>query len=83
MLKKCPEVRKELVEHTELPYTDIPIHHYHHCPVKKSGTIYRANFKDVRTLQELLGDLQTRKVGLRKKSEREIQWESTHLLQVS
>jgi len=78
MIKKCPEVRKELEEHTELPYADIPIHHYHHCPIKKSGTIYRANFKDVRTLQELLGDLQVRKVGLREKMEREIKWDNEH-----
>lgn len=76
MIPKYPDVRKVREEQKEIPYTNIPIHHYHHCPIKRSGFMYRANYKDVRTIQELTGGLIVKQIGLRKRTERELKWQS-------
>ena len=58
----------------EVPFLNkVPIHHYHHCPIKqKPGGGYRANFKDVKTLEELTAGLQIEKVSPRKKGPMEV-----------
>jgi len=69
IIRKMPDVRalKEVSE--QLPYLNtVPIHHYHHCPIKrKTGGGYRSNFKDVKTLEELIKGLKLQKVEPRKK----------------
>lgn len=69
IVRKYPEVRgfKEVV--TKPPCLNtVPIHHYHHVPIKKKPTGgYRANMRDVRTMAELLKGLETQAVELRKK----------------
>lgn len=68
IVKKYPEVRgvKELLDYP--PYLNgVPIHHYHHCPIKKKGRAFRANITDVRTLQDLKKGLRVKEVQPRKR----------------
>lgn len=62
------DVRKLKEVTNKIPcVNDIKIHHYHHCPIKKMiGGGYRANFKDVKNLQDLQHGLEVRKVEPRK-----------------
>ncbi len=69
VIKGYPEVRKLKKDKQDLPCVDqVPIHHYHHAPIKKKPTGgYRANIKDVKTLDELVKNLEVREVRLRKR----------------
>ena len=68
MIRKHVDVRmlKEVTDKVPC-VNEIKIHHYHHCPIRKVTVGgYRANFKDVRTLQELQQGLEVKKVEPRK-----------------
>ena len=83
MIPQYPDVRKQLDEMESAPYSGVIIHHYHHCPVKKLGFVYRANFKDVRDVNQLEKGLKKKRVKPREKTEKEKQWERERLLQES
>ena len=68
VIKGMPDVRS-LKEMNEQPpcLNTVPIHHYHHCPIRKIPSGYRANFKDAKTFEDLVKDLKVRTVEPRKK----------------
>jgi len=69
VIKGAPDVRS-LKEVSENPpcLNAVPIHHYHHCPIKKKiGGGYRANVKDAKTFEQLVEGLKVRTVESRKK----------------
>ena len=69
VIRGAPDVRRIKEKTDNLPCVNqIPIHHYHHVPIKKKPTGgYRANTKDVKTLKQLIKDLEVMEVKLRKK----------------
>lgn len=69
IIKKYPEVRGCKEEVDKVPYLNaVPIHHYHHVPIKKKPTGgYRANMKDVNTMEQLLKGIELKTVERRKK----------------
>lgn len=77
-IPQYPDVRRILNVKEGSPYSNVIIHHYHHCPIKKSGLIYRSNSADVRTVQELEKGIMLKEVEPRTKIERELKWESEH-----
>ena len=74
VIKGKPDVRTIKEANKQIPFlNEVPIHHYHHCPIKqKPGGGYRSNFKDVKTLEELNAGLQIEKVSPRKKGPMEV-----------
>jgi glycosyltransferase involved in cell wall biosynthesis len=69
IIRKYPEVRgfKEVVT-KPICLNGVPIHHYHHVPIRKKPTGgYRANTKDVKNMEQLLRGIETRTVELRKR----------------
>lgn len=78
MIPQYPDVRKQLKVVDVPPYSGVIIHHYHHCPIKRSGEIYRANFIDVRTIEDLERGAEIREVEPRRRSEREDVCQNEH-----
>ena len=69
VIKGRMDVRTVKEPKDEIPFLNsVPIHHYHHCPIRqKPGGGYRSNFKDVKTLEELTAGLQIEKGKPRRK----------------